>query len=421
MSRILVSIIATALVVAALAPGAIGGAAAEDVTLTVTVVDSNGDSLSDIPVSVTWDDGNEGPINGTTTPDGRVLFGVPEGADVEVTIEDDRYLRNFPYVVEDVSDETVEVPVSMSGRADVTVVDSTGPVRNATVRVFLQDGGRVVDRMETNQTGESTSDPVERGSYGLQAAKAGYLTNNTDIIVGEGMNNKTVRLRRGSTEARFIVVDETFDTPRPIENATVDIQGGGTLFTLSNGLATTSVSPNRDYSVTVRKDGYDTVTETLSVGESTARLNVSIERTDAISVSTSNQRVVINESTTVTVTDEYNESVAGATVRVNGTEVGQTGDNGALSVQLGTAGTIPISAVDGDLNASTTVQVFDPNSTDATATATANATETATVTATASTNETETTTETSGESGPGFGILAALLALASVLVLARQR
>jgi uncharacterized membrane protein len=59
MSRVLLAALTTAVLVAVLAPGAIGAAAADDVTLEVTIVDSNGTALTDIPVTATWN-GSEG-------------------------------------------------------------------------------------------------------------------------------------------------------------------------------------------------------------------------------------------------------------------------------------------------------------------------------------------------------------------------
>lgn len=410
MSRGLVSVVIIALVVATLAPSAIGGVAAEDVTLTVTIVDSDGNELGDIPVTATWDDGDGGPINRTTAPNGQVLFGVPEGADVQVTITDDQYMRNFPYEVENVTDQSEVVPVSLSGTATVTVEDSNGPVEDANV-VLFQDG-RTVDSKQTGANGMSTSDPVERDGYGLQVRKPGYLTNGTSITVGAGENNKTVQIRRGSAEVAFRVTDDTFATPRPLENATVNIRGGASLPTLSNGLATTSVAVNRQYQVTVTKNGYDSVTRTLGVGEQPANLNVSIRRTEAISVTAANERVVVGESTQVTVTDEYGERVAGATVSVDGSEIGTTDGDGMLTVPIETAGNVTINVADGSLSASTTVESIDPDATPA-----ATPTATATVTAT----ETANATETPGGSGPGFGILPAIVALAAALLLARRR
>jgi PGF-CTERM protein len=412
MSRGFVSVIATALVVAALAPGAIGGVAAEDVTLTVTIVDANGNELGNVPVTATWNDGDGGPVNRTTAPNGQALFGVPAGANVQITVTDDRYLRNFPYTVENVTDQSVEVPVSLSGTATVTVEDANGVVEDA--KVWLYQDGRYVDTKETGSDGTSTTDALERGGYGLEVRKTGYITNRTDIAIDGSTANKTVQIRRGSAEVSFRVTDDTFAEPRPLENATVNIRGGASLPTLSNGFASTSVAVNREYQVTVSKDGYTSVTRTLQVEERPVNLNVSIRRSEAISVRAANDRVVVGESTQVTVTDEYGEAVAGATVSTGGSEIGTTDANGQLTVPLDTAGNATINVSNGSLSASTTVEVFDPDATpEPTATATATATETAT--------ETSAATETPGDSGPGFGVLAALAALAGAILLGRRR
>lgn len=408
MSRTLASLVATLLVVAALAPAAIGGATAADVTLSVTVVDSDGNHLGGITVNATWNDGAASATD-TTLPNGEAGFAVPEGADVELQIEDDTYMRNFPYVVENVTEQSVEVPVSRSGTATVTVVDGGGRVSNA--KVWLYKDGRYVDTKQTGQNGQSTTDALERGSYGLQVLKSGYYTNETDIDI-DGDVTKTVRLRRGSVEAVFTVTDDHFDDPRPLENVTVNIQGRATLTTLPDGSATTTLPVNHDYTVTVTKDGYESVTETLPVSEKAASLDASIQREDALSIASDRAEVIVNNTVEVTVTDEYGEPVSEATVSVGGSTVGQTDAEGTFSVPIGSEGDVSISVEADGQSASVTVTGVKTGG-ETTPTATDAPTETPT--------ETDSGTETPGESGPGFGVGVALAALAGALLAGRRR
>lgn len=208
--------------------------------------------------------------------------------------------------------------------------------------------------------------------------------NTTDITVGGGENSKTIQIRRDSVKVEFSVTDETFEPPRPVENATVNIQTGGTLPTLNDGLATTSVAVNREYCVTVTKEGYDSVSETVRVRNQPTRVDFSIRRTDNLSDTAANDRIVGGESTRITVTDEYGERVAGAAVTVGGSEAGQTDERGQRRVQIDAAGDATIDVSDGDLSTSTTVEGFDPDATPI---------ETPT--------ETATSTETPGGNGPG--------------------
>lgn len=415
MSRTLVSALMTLLVVAALAPGAIGGVLADDVTLTVTVVDSNGNSVGDVDLTATWDDGNGGPVTETTTPDGRALFGVPEGADVQIRIEDDQYMRNFPYEISDVSDQTEQMPVSLSGTATVTVEESGSPVRNAEVSLVDDQGREVTDDQLTDQNGVATTNPVERESYALEVRKPGYITNETDLTV-DGDVSKTVAIERGNVIVDFTITDETFETPQPVENVTVDIRNDATLVTSSDGTTVTDLAVNREYDITAQKDGYDPVTETLDIGEDPTSLDISIRRTDDINVRASNDRVVVGEPTQITVTDEYGNLVEGATVSIGGTTVGQTDANGQLSVPINSTGNVSIDVEDSGLSASVSVESFQPSSNDSTPTATATATVTQTVTSTPN----ATATETPAGTGPGFGVVAALLALTGLLVASRR-
>jgi PGF-CTERM protein len=411
MSRTFVSIATTLLVVAVLAPAAIGGAAADEVTLTVNVVDSDGNAVgSGVEVVATWNDSSE-QRTGTTAPNGQVLFGVPDGVTVELQVQNSRYIRNVPYVVEGVGDQTVEMPVSLSGTATVTVENANGQRVADANTVLFNDRGTRIDEQTTGQDGTVTTGAVERDSYGLWVNKPGFVTNRTGVTVDADSVNRTVVMRRGSVEVRFYVTDDHFEEPRPLENATVNIQNGASLPTLSDGTASTALAVNRAYSVTVSKPGYERVTETLRVGEEPARLNASIQRQDALTVEPDRAEVLVNNTVDVTVTDEYSEPVEGATVSVAGSTIGETDANGELTVPIDSTGDVTISVAADGQSAETTVRGV---------TAAPDETPTATATDTPTETATDTATETPSESGPGFGIIAAVAALGLAL-LARRR
>jgi len=390
--------------------GVVAGTAAaqSQVTLTVTVVDQDGDPLSGIDISATWNDGAGGPSNETTRANGQALIDVPEGANVTLQIHDDEYVRNVPYVVEDAETESIDVAVSESATATVNAVNGDGqPAENARIRLY-RDGNYVVD-MNAGSDGTITTRPVEEGEYSVIVTKPGFYRNLTTVPVS-GETTTTVRIREGSVLLQATVVDDHFDDPRPIRGANLQVESDngfdGTVPTLSDGTASVSVPVNDRYDVTVTKEGYETVERRVSVAEDEKSIDVEIQRTPEITLSPDNRQVVVDTNVRLTVTDEYDEPVANATVTRNGTEVGQTDADGEITATVPTAGNVTFTATSGDLTTTTNVTAFRPDG------ETTNG---------AATTPEQTATETTDGSGPGFTVALTMAALLAVAVLARRR
>jgi PGF-CTERM protein len=390
--------------------GVVAGTAAaqSQVTLTVTVVDQDGDPLSGIDISATWNDGAGGPSNETTRANGQALIDVPEGANVTLQIHDDEYVRNVPYVVEDAETESIDVAVSESATATVNAVNGDGqPAENARIRLY-RDGNYVVD-MNAGSDGTITTRPVEEGEYSVIVTKPGFYRNLTTVPVS-GETTTTVRIREGSVLLQATVVDDHFDDPRPIRGANLQVESDngfdGTVPTLSDGTASVSVPVNDRYDVTVTKEGYETIERRVSVAEDEKSIDVEIQRTPEITLSPDNRQVVVDANVRLTVTDEYDEPVANATVTRNGTEVGQTDADGEITATVPTAGNVTFTATSGDLTTTTNVTAFRPDG------ETTNG---------AATTPEQTATETTDGSGPGFTVALTMAALLAVAVLARRR
>lgn len=390
------------------------GAAQSQVTLTVTVVDQNGDPVSGVDVSATWDDGDGGPVNETTRSNGQALVDVPEGADVTLRIHDDEYVRNEPYVVEDASTREVTVPVSEAVVPTINVADSAGePLADARVRLYRS--GTFVTDQRTGDDGTVTTRPVEAGDYRVYVSKSGYVKNRSDVtFTSDG--ETTVQLSEGSVLLSFSVVDDHFDEPRPVRNASVAVDSVGTVQTLSGGEATVSVPVNDQYTIAVTKDGYETERRTLRVRESDQSVDVAIQRTPRIALEPANRRVVVGETVRLTVTDEYGEPVPNATVSRDGESVGQTDASGVVTAEVPAAGQVNFTATSDSLSAEASVEGIDPDATD-----------TPTETGTPSPTATEVqTTEGQPElpisdDGPGFTVLPALVGALLAVLLARRR
>lgn len=412
MERSFVRAVALATLLVLAVPAALGPAAAqEQATVTLTVVDRADERVGGVDLRVVWNNG-EGSENVTTRVNGQVLVDVPSGADVEVRVTDDEYLRNRPAAFFDVTGGELEVPVSLPGTARVTVSDASGPIEGADVRL---SGNGVTRTVETGADGVAVLGPVERGSYGVRVSQPGYLSNSTGVVL-DGTVNRSVTLSEADRQLSVRVVDDHFEEPEALAEATVDIQGVATLTTGSNGQRGTTVAVNSDYRLTVTKQGYEAVTRTVSVGESDESVTVAIQREDAVSIETTSDRVVVGEVTRLTVTDEYGQPVGGAAVSVEGSQVGETDDRGVYDLAVETAGNQTVTVSTDGLSASVVVEGVEPGSQ-----ATQSPTETAAPTETATATPTPDPTTTGG-GGPGFGALAglvALLALAAFAVLRR--
>lgn len=407
MLRALASAAVVMVLVVAAAYGMVGVTAADDVTLEITVVDDNDRPVGDVDLVVTWDDG-EGRAEVTTTSDGRALVDVPEGATVRIATDDDEYVRNRPFLLSSVgSGEQVEVAVSEIGRVTFVVEGADGPVAGAEIAV--REPGRQVASLTTNESGVARSGPLELGEYTVRVTPPGHLRTETSIEITRVEKTETISVQRADADVTVSVVDDHFEPARPVENARVRFPDlGRTLTTGSDGMVTGSVPVNQNHRIRVTKDGYDAERASVRVGENPASLEVAIQREPGLNVESVNRRVIVGESTVVTVTDEYNETVEGATVSVGGEEAGTTDQRGQLRVSIEDAGNVTIEASSGDATATTTVEGVDPSATE-------------TPTATPTPGESPTPTPTPGESGPGFGLLVALLAVLATGLLGRRR
>lgn len=407
---LLVALVTTSL----LAVGAVGGAAAADdasestdVTLTVTVVDGLNNGIDSAEVTAEWDDGS---TTRQTAGNGKVFITVPEGETVTLRVQHPGYVRNNPVVVESASEESVEITVYSKARADVSVTNPNGePVEGATVKLFKRD--TVAASGQTGADGTFDSGVVERGEYRVEVSKSGYYRNSTNATLTTTGESVGVQVEQGTVPVTFTVQDDHFSPAEPIEGASVEIENVGTLRTSSDGTQTAAVPVNSRVTLSVSKDGYETKQRTVSVGESSREVSFTINREDELNLTVDNERIVTGTKLRVEVTDEYGDPVEGAAVTVDGEQVGTTNADGVYRVTLEETGEHEIAANKGGVTSdAATVEAVEPAA-EETPTATGTATDTATATST-------------GDSQlpvPGFGLPAALLALAGVVALLRRR
>ncbi|MFC7186913.1 carboxypeptidase regulatory-like domain-containing protein [Halorubrum yunnanense] len=406
---------AAVLVVAIVATGGAVGQNADPVTLTVSVADQDGDAVSGVAVEATWetDSGETGTASGTTASNGNVLLDVPEGASVDLDVDDDTYVRNRPLEIASASGGDVALGVSRSGTATVAVVDDQNRSQ-AGARVTVREDGRRVDRGETDGDGVYETARLERGTYEFTVVKPGYYESEREVSVS--LNTEaTVGIERGTVTLDVQTLDDHFDPPAAIETGSVRVSSSvyDAEVSVTEGTVSLAVPVNAAYTVAVVKDGYDASPERVRVRESSASVNATAQRTPTLSVRPANERVLVGETTRVTVRNAYDEPAVGATVEVDGEAVGETDDRGEVGLPISSAGDRTIVARDGDVESDPvtvegveTAAEADGNGSDAE-------------------NASDDADEGSGstdDGAPGFGAVAAVLAvLAAAGVAGRRR
>ena len=398
-----------ALVLAASAatPTALG--AQQEATVSVTLLDQDGERVSGVTLTASWSGGD---ATATTDANGRATIEAPDGASVAIDVEDDTYLQNVPTVV--TANERSEVTVHVAERGAATVrVDSAAGESLSGARVVLSRNNSTIVSGTTDASGEFTAEPIEQGNYRLTVVKAGFVTDVRSLSVDASSVRQSVTLEPGTVSVRFRVVDDRFDDPRPLDGATVAVESVGRFESTDGRTGPIEVPVNAELDIDVSKTGYETVSRTVTVGESNVTTTIAVQRTSTLRVDVAATAVAVNESVAVSVTDEYEAPVRGATLVLRGEAVGTTDGDGRASVPVTSAGTHNLTALKGDVS-SEPVVVKGIASAETTSTQTATARPAPTATAT-------TSTESAG-SGPGFGgPLTLLVAVTTVALLSRRR
>ena len=372
----------------------------EDVALTVSVVDQNGEPVGGATVEATWDDGE---TTGTTASNGKVFIDVPSGADVELDVDDERYVRNQPLTERNATEREIELGVFQRGEATVTVVDTDGtPLSGATVR--LSQDGQTVSSGETDDDGIFRTGVIERGEYRVAAVKPGFFSNESTLTVGDETETETT-LEAGRVTLDIDVVDDHFEEPRTLTDARVLIESDpfDANVSASDGSASLNVPVNTRYRIVATRAGYEGTARLSTVREQPRSITITAQRIPELTVAVSNRRVVIGETTRVGVTNAYDEPVSGVTVRLDGDRFGETDDRGELSVDIDTVGERSVTASDGQIDSDpVTVTGIDP--------------EAEAEPEPEPEPEPEAEAEPEPEDTPGFGVTVAVVALLAVLL-----
>ncbi len=339
--------------------GLFAGAAAgidDPVTIDITVLDRDGEPVSNAELTVVWADNQTVE---ETRANGRALVDVPAGADVEIRVDHPEYTRNRPFTVTDATSRAVEVPVALSGVAELTVLEGEQPVPDTKLTVREADAP-VVAEVTTDEAGVTETERLERGQYAVTTERPGYFDETVTLELDRGQVERSIAIESGRVTVSFTVLDDHFDPPEPIEGATIETERT-VLETGSEGQRSVDLDVNTVQHVSVNRDGYIDVTQQLVVGETDRAFKITTQREPELELVSDQQRVVIGEQVRVTATNAYDEPVAGATILLDGEPAGETGANGQLLVEITETGQQTIRAEANLLRGETSVEGVDPD------------------------------------------------------------
>jgi len=396
------------------------------VEVEVVVEDRNGSRLSDIEVVAEWGDGET--ASGTTTSQGRVLLDVSANQRVEFTVNDTdgEFVRNHQpvRVRPDSLSERISIQMAPRGQIDFTVVDTNNqPVEEARLRLTHDDDPRTVTTVFTDENGKALVTGIEQRAYTVNVLRAGYNTTQETVELGGSATTSTIEIESHRVNVDFTVVDDHFAEPEPLEGATVDIAGvGSPIPTDENGETQARLPVNDDYEVTVLLDGYQETRTVLSLNQEPTTVELQTQRNPSISINQLQNAIVVGQPTQVTVTNAYDEPAENARVSLNGRTVGRTDPQGQIVFNITEAGNNTIEASADGLTASTTLEGVDPNpepagSDDGDDNSTDDG---ATDDGSTDDSSSEDDSGSADAIGPGFGLLAAVVAVLSLALLARR-
>ncbi len=320
----------------------------DDVTITVTVVDTNGDGVDGATVTVSWEGGS---ATEQTAGNGKTFVTVPDDERLEISVDHPEYVQNFPLTVTNVAeDQEVTVDVTRPGTETVRVSDEDGdPVEDARVSLIKDNEVRSVADGRTDAGGVFTAEGIERGQYRIQVLKSGFDQERVSVDV-TGFSEHNVTIRSNRTRVNFRVTDGRLGEG---VQARVSVRNGGeevlSFRTGENGRAQQLLAVNSRYTVVVQRDGYRETSQSFRVNQRSTSVALTINRTDDLSLSADTTQVLAGNSIRVTVTDEYDDPVEGATVSLAGESVATTGPNGEATVRVEEPGTYNLTASDEDV------------------------------------------------------------------------
>jgi Carboxypeptidase regulatory-like domain/PEGA domain len=186
--------------------------------------------------------------------------------------------------------------------------DTLHPIAGALVNISAMNAsqGKQSDVAGTAEFGVNAS-----MLYSIDITAPNYEPRSSTVDVG--MENKAVQFWLLSGNKFSFVVNEK-ESKVPVQGAEVRLNSVLAGKTDERGVLSTPIARGKDYTIEIRKDGYETVTETRTISESDALYTAEITKAPL--------------GAFVYVYDEIHSPVEGAEIYINGSLSGTTNQNG---------------------------------------------------------------------------------------------
>ena len=168
---------------------------------------------------------------------------------------------------------TLPNPVADDGDITVNVTDGTDAISGATV--VLSDSDELSSSKTTGDDGSVTYSDIDNGTYTVTVSKSGYTTETASVTVaGEDVE---VDIELTPTRTISFTVQDSEDTPGPIEGANVTIDGD-TAHKKTTGAAggCTATLADGEHTIVIEATGYTTKTETITTDSTHASFTISL-------------------------------------------------------------------------------------------------------------------------------------------------
>lgn len=200
---------------------------------------------------------------------------------------------------------------------DITVKDADDGSYIKGASVYIDDHYEG----KTNSYGEFSYEYDGSSRYTLKVTKSGY--EDWDDRIDEDERSVVVRMERGTMDFTVSVYDA--GTVQPIKGARVEITGISTSFddyerTDSSGCASFDLEDGEEYSIEVSADDYAEITREVEVDRDTKSVQYWLYPEDQFAFRVTD--------------DRSNAPIKGATVTVDGKNMGTTDDDGVVTMVL---------------------------------------------------------------------------------------
>ena len=200
---------------------------------------------------------------------------------------------------------------SLTLKVDLFDSDTLGPVLNANVNITADNS---TQSKQTDVTGSATFGVTAETLYSVDITAPNYQPRSTTIDMGAENQEVQYWLLSGN---RFSVIVKDKDTSSPIPGAEVRVDSILLGKTDDRGILITPITRGKIYTIEIKKDGYQTYTETREISEADALYSVSISKAPV--------------GAFIYATDENKAPLSGADIYINGTLSGTTNEYGRLN------------------------------------------------------------------------------------------